>query len=367
MVRRSLLRLLLAILLLITAPIAAVACAKAYRWASYVRVGDSGIVEVQAVKVRGINHYLFIRGLDREKPVLLFLPGGPGESMVPLAQEFTNELQKHFVVAHVESGVGKAEQYKITPSLANFIDDAEALVDHLRSRRNRRIYLVGHSLGSVQALRIAQRSPWKIAAVATIGQTVDWPAGNRLTAAQLTRLAADRGDYQTVKKITSLPPTLTTVDDPHMIDFAAVKAQRALLKPYGMENVIGHHTAEARWWAYLTAPTHTLSESCNLMYEEEGACARFTAGPNWWHQWSGLIPGILQFNAVQDVSELRVPYTAIVGENDWITPAQLTRAYVERLKAPSKRFLTVSRAGHYAHLDRSGEVQKLILESFRSE
>lgn len=134
MVRRLLPRLLLAILLVIAVPIAAVAGAKAYRWTNYVSVGDKGIVEVEPVSVRGVNHYLFLRGLDREKPVLLFLPGGPGESMVPLAQEFTEELQKHFVVAHVESGVGKADQYKTTPSLTDFVADAEALVDHLRSR-----------------------------------------------------------------------------------------------------------------------------------------------------------------------------------------------------------------------------------------
>jgi pimeloyl-ACP methyl ester carboxylesterase len=350
--------------ILIIAPAAVVAATKALRWAKYVDVGVKGIVEVESVPLRGTDHYLFLRGEDREKPVLLFLPGGPGESVVPLAQEFSGQLMKHFVVAHVEFAVGKAEQYEATPSLDEFIADGEGMVDHLRSRFGGRVYLVGHSLGSVQALRIAQRSPEKIAAVASIGQTADWRRGNALTANHLRQMAAARQDMETVREITSLPPTLATAEDPTMIDFAAVKKQRDLLRAYGMENVLEKHTAEARWWAYLTAPTHTISESCNLMYEEGGLCARITGDPNWWHQWSGLIPGILQFNAAREVPVLRTPYTAIVGSNDWITPAQLTKEYVARLNAPSKRFLLVEGAGHYAHLDKPQEVQQLILEAF---
>lgn len=366
MARRWLAGTLILLLVLVAVPLAALGIGKAYRWVSYTRVGEKGIAEMHAVPVRGVSHYVFLRGRDRENPVLLFLPGGPGESMVPLAQEFTADLQEHFVVAHVEFGVGKAEQYKTTPSMADFIDDAEAIVDHLRFRfGGRPVYLVGHSLGAVQALRISQRSPHKIGALATIGQTVDWRTGNRLTAQRLTRLAAARGDQETVRKISRLPTTLTDAEDPTMIDFAAVKEQRALLRPYGMENVIGNHTAEARWWTYLTAPTHTIPESCNLMYEEEGVCAKIAAEPNWWHQWNGIIPGILQFNAPRDVPELRVPYAAIVGSNDWITPAELTRHYVRTLRAPSKRFVLVEGAGHYAHLDQPQQVQRIIIEAFR--
>lgn len=100
------------------------------------------------------------------------------------------------------------------------------------------------------------------------------------------------------------------------------------------------------------------------MYEEDGVCAKIGPAPNWWHQWSGLIPGILKFNAVHDVPKLRVPYIAIVGENDWITPAQLTRAYVAGLEAPSKTFFMIKGAGHYAHLDKPLAIQQLILEGF---
>lgn len=201
--------------------------------------------------------------------------------------------------------------------------------------------------------------------MATIGQTVDWRTGNQLAARRLTRLAAERGDQDTLRKISRLPPTLTDAEDPSMIDFAAVKEQRALLRPYGMENVIGNHTAEARWWTYLTAPTHTISESCNLMYEEEGVCAKIAVEPNWWHQWSGIIPGILQFNALRDIPQLQVPYAAIVGSSDWITPAELTRRYVRALRAPSKRLFLVEGAGHYAHLDQPREVKHIIIEAFR--
>lgn len=354
------------LLALLALPFAAFGGTKAYRWAAYQAVGANGIVRTDAVPVRGIRHFLFIRGYDGTKPVLLFLPGGPGESVVPLGQEFTDDLQHDFVVAEVEFGVGKAEQYRETPSLDQFIDDAEALVDHLRSSfGGRPVYLVGHSLGSIQALRIAQRSPEKVAGIATVGQTVDWRAGNVLTANRLRALATRAGDRATVADLARLPATLATSDDPPMIDFASVKTQRDLLDRYGMETVLRKHTAKARWWTYLTAPTHSLADSCNLLYKEGGLCARIAASPNWWQQWHGIIPGVLQFNAPRDVPELKRPYLAIVGSNDWVCPADLTRAYVRGLRAPSKRLVVLNGAGHYAHLDQPRAFQAAIRAAFR--
>ena len=52
----------------------------------------------QTIPIGGINQYIQIKGAHAEDPVLLFLHGGPGNSVMGYADKFTDELQKHFVV-----------------------------------------------------------------------------------------------------------------------------------------------------------------------------------------------------------------------------------------------------------------------------
>nr|WP_305889079.1 alpha/beta hydrolase [Parvularcula maris] len=332
------------------------------RWTEWRSVGAEGIVLVEKVSARGTEHALFVRGRDAEAPLLLFLPGGPGESAVPYSAEFTGRLQDHFVVAHAEFGVGRGEPYENTPTLEEYTADVEAVLDRFRSRfAGRRVLLIGNSLGSIHALRIAQRSPGKVSGIVTIGQTVDWPEGSALSTAELQRRALAAGDAVTAEAAASLPQTLTLSDDPLMIDFAAVAKQRELLRRFGMERVAERHVPQVRWLTTLTTPTHSPREACNLMWAEGTICALIAPHPNWWAQWNEVISGVLAFDARKDVPALDVPYLAISGTEDWICPAELVIRYEEALSAPWKDILLIEGAGHYTHLDAPDRFQAAVL------
>ena len=310
--------------------------------------------------------YLFIRSYDRSKPVLLFLPGGPGESFVPREAEFSRGLEHDFVMAQPEFGVGKAEAYKARPDLKQYALDAETMVDVLRKEfGGNPVYLVGHSLGSVQALLIAQHSPGKIAAIATIGQIVDWRRGNVVAAAEIRSRASARGDRKTLAELDTFPHTLTLAKDPLMIDFPSAGKQRDLERKYGMDSVTGRDTPESHWLLYMTAPNHSLRQSCNLAYKVP-LCQIIAGSKDWFDEWRNLIPGIVGFDAERDVPELKVPFLAIVGTNDWVSPAVLVKRYEEMLIAPSKAFIEIKHAGHYAHFDDPTEFQRIIEEAWLS-
>lgn len=358
--RKPLKCLALAVALLILSAVSIFAATKAWRYHEYNSVGDAGIVRTDAVSVRGTTQYLFIRGYQREKPLLLFLPGGPGESFVPLASEFSDELERDFVVVHIETGgVGKSDKYREGPTLAQMTQDTTALIDHLLAEFGReKLYLVGHSFGSILALEIAHESPGKVLGVATVGQAIDWRAGNLIAHEHLLSLARREHDERAIAALSAFAPDLaTTVDGRPMIDFAAVKEQRKWLEHYAIGNVLQEHTAKVRWFTYLTSPNHTLAESCGLAYI--GPC-KWIADPRWWSQWKNVLPGVIEFNAQREVPELKVPYVAIVGSDDWITPKALIRQYHETLVAPRKRYIEIPGAQHYAFLDKPHEFQQAV-------
>ena len=334
---------------------------KAWRYHVNKAVGDSGVAQTDALNVRGTTQYLFIRGYQREKPLLLFLPGGPGESFVPLALEFSDELEQDFVVVHVEAGgIGKSDKYEIGPDLPQMVGDTSLIIDHLLGEFDRKsLYLVGHSFGSILALKVAYSTPEKILGVATVGQVVDWRAGNRVTYEHLMALARSDQDNQALADLSDFAPDLaTSADGQPMIDFSAVKKQRNLLEHFNIGNILQKHTAKVRWATYLTSPNHTVSESCELIYR--GPC-KWIADPQWWSQWKNVLSGVLDFNAQRDIPELKVPYVAIVGSDDWITPKALTHQYYEDVLAPKKRYIEISGAQHYAFLDKPHEFQQAVL------
>lgn len=343
-------------------PLIAYGVHRGVRWVEWRSVGEDGTVFTEQVEANGTLHTLFVRGHDADAPLLLFLPGGPGESAVPYSSQFTDQLQDHFVVAHAEFGVGLGEQYAEAPTLAEYTNDVEVVMDRFRSAfANRPVLLVGNSLGSVHALTNAQRSPEKVSGVVTIGQTVDWPEGSALSNAELQRRARLAGDVETLEASATLPQTLTSADDPYMIDFAAVAKQRELLRRYEMERVAEQHVPQAKRWTTLTTPTHSPRAACNLMWSEDSLCKLIAPHPNWWGQWNEVISGVLTFDARIDVPSLDVPYLAIAGTEDWICPAALVAEYEAALSAPMKEIVVVEGAGHYTHLDAPDVFQSAVL------
>jgi predicted alpha/beta-fold hydrolase len=83
-------------------------------------------------------------------PVLLFLHGGPGNSVMGYAQKFTAELQKHFVVVQWDQREsGKTAELNTTDkplSVELLSNDALEVINHLRKRFSQeKIFLMGHS------------------------------------------------------------------------------------------------------------------------------------------------------------------------------------------------------------------------------
>ena len=63
------------------------------------------IAEMQKLRLGGVEQWIFLRGADRTKPMLLFLQGGPGAPMAPQIRRFLPELELLFVVVHWEQRV----------------------------------------------------------------------------------------------------------------------------------------------------------------------------------------------------------------------------------------------------------------------
>lgn len=57
-----------------------------------------------------------------------------------------------------------------------------------------------------------------------------------------------------------------------------------------------------------------------------------------------------------------MPYVAIVGDKDWVTPVALIEQYSAELQAPAKRLLRIPQAQHYAFMDKPQAFQAAVLQ-----
>ncbi len=110
------------------------------------------IATLEKVNLNGSQQWISIRGKDMNKPVLLFLAGGPGGSQLVTERRALTGLEDHFVVVNWEQpGAGKSfdavDRSTLTPE--RYINDGLALVSYLRERFDEsKIYLLGESWGS---------------------------------------------------------------------------------------------------------------------------------------------------------------------------------------------------------------------------
>jgi len=139
---------------------------------------NRGIESLELIELNGSIQWIYLRGHDTANPVLLFLHGGPGTVELPVARQFGLEVEKHFTVVHWDQrGAGKSRSEVFAESdltVRTHLDDTLALVNQLRARFDQdKIYLVGHSWGSVLGTLIVRDHPDLFHAYVGMGQVVN--------------------------------------------------------------------------------------------------------------------------------------------------------------------------------------------------
>ena len=159
-----------------------------------------GIARSETIIVDGLPERLLIRGDDPARnPVLLFVHGGPGFPGA-LFRQVNSGLERYFTVVHWDQrGAGFSYFPDIAPEtmrVEQFVRETLLVTRALCARfHQRKIYLVGHSWGTLPAALAVAHEPGRFYAYVALGQLVDLDESERrLTAAALRYAREARGD-----------------------------------------------------------------------------------------------------------------------------------------------------------------------------
>ena len=298
---------------------------------------SGSIAEVEKVKLGGVDQWLIIRGVDINKPVLLFLSGGPGASEAARVIRFNAELEKHFVVVIWEQrGCGKSYPSinpKSSMTIDQYVSDLVELTDLLRERFDEeKIYLIGHSWGTIIGVRAAQARPDLYHAYVGASQMVDLAETDQLIYKTVLADSQKSGDQQFVS-------TLIAQGEP----------------PYFGKNPISPYST-------LFGKEYTLYEYPNIQSEEYrrngDILMLMLKQPEYgWMDRVYYLLGLMNtFNLVypqlqdmdfrQDAVSMDLPVYLILGRHDMNNPSPIPEDYFNLLQAPSKKLFYFEKSGH---------------------
>ena len=126
-----------------------------------------GIEEAFPVRIGGIDQWISVRGRDRRNPILLFIHGGPASTEAPVSWLYQSGWEDYFTVVQWDQrGAGKTyvanDAAVVEPTITQerMVADGEEMVAWLRSHyTKRKVFVLGHSWGTLIGLEVARRHP----------------------------------------------------------------------------------------------------------------------------------------------------------------------------------------------------------------
>jgi len=305
----------------------------------------SGIEALERVEVNGSSQWIFVRGHDRDNPVLLNVHGGPGVTEMWGAREIGLEVEKHFTVVHWDQrGAGKSqgEGYDLNDlTVDTFVEDTLALVHHLRDRFDQdRIYLVGHSWGTILGTLVVRDHPELFHAYVGVNQMVNLLENETVSLRYIRVQAEAEGNEEALAELEGIePPYLEdNLDD--------LGVSRRWLFVYG--GAVRNLSLLDALHVALTSPEYSLQDLSAIANMGE------VAG----HVW----PQLADIDFFTQAPELSVPVYFFVGRHDYQTPSEITERYYNALKAPHKELVWFENSAHVLKFSDPDRYQQMLIE-----
>lgn len=318
----------------------------------YAITSKEGIEEMEKIEIGGIWQYLYIRGENRENPVILFLHGGPGCSMMPFIPKFQFDWEKDFTVVQWDQRnagktltANKVEEVSETTTMTQMLIDTLEVVKYITKKLGKeKLIILGHSWGSVLGTLFTQKYEQYVEYYIGVGQVVSFRENETVGFKKVMTCATKAGNTKDIEKLKALEPYPAPVymdnELKRLMQVRKVQAKYKLAMAPNFKFIS----------SIFTSPYMTFKEGKSFTYD---------MGKTYKKLWPFLYN---QYGLNESNIEYKVPVIIIMGEEDWQTPYPLAKAHFKKIKAPYKKFITIPLAGHLTMMDQPKVFTEALLE-----
>jgi proline iminopeptidase len=313
-------------------------------------VTPKGVQETLEVDLGGAKQVINVRGADRDNPILVFVHGGPASVEMPIAWSFQRPWEDFFTVVQWDQrGAGRSyllnDPKALAPTLKldRYRDDAIELIEYLRKRYGqRKVFLMGHSWGSVVGLSVAAKRPDLLYAYIGMGQVIDFRENERLGLDWTIDQARRDGNATAVAELEAIRP----YPGPGALDLAKTMIQRKWNVRYGAL-AAGRPDGDFYFHAGRLSPEYTTADRKAW---DDGS--EFTMAQLW--------PQLADIS-LKDLDRVDTPVILFMGRHDYTTPAPIADAWLDRLHAPKKQMVWFENSAHLPMIEEPGHALAALL------
>jgi pimeloyl-ACP methyl ester carboxylesterase len=317
-------------------------------------VSPQGLQAIETVPIGGISQAVSIRSQDLRNPVLIYFHGGPGFVEMPLDWWWDRGWDEYFTVIHWDQRnagktytlSGASDPATLTPE--RFQADAEGLVQWARKRfGKRKVFVLGHSWGSMLGLKLAAAHPEWLHAYIGMGQLTDGLESERRGWQWTISKARADGNAQAVHEMEAIAPYGAPG---RQLTVAAILTQRKWLNYYGgaaWRRAGGDFEAAA----FKLAPEYSDEDVRNAFKGQEPVT-------------QALLPTVLATD-LSKIRRLDVPLVLLLGRHDVNVSSEVAAEWFARLRAPSKRLIWFERSGHHITSEEPGKLLTTLVTEAR--
>lgn len=279
------------------------------------------------VEIGGIKQAIEIKTDDVNKPILLFLSGGPGSSMMKNADSFTNILKNKFTIVQWDQrDAGKTLQLNpspIPPSVELMGKDTYEVINFLLKKLNqKKLYLLGSSWGNALGFYVVRNHPELLHAYFAVNPVI-------------SQLASEKELLKTLK--------IHFKDNP-----VATEELSKVYFPFSNDESIFYLR---KWLFYKDGKEYVTSDDFKKGFLQ------------WSKTWSPAWNEVMKIDLPKTLKKVDCPVYFFVGKNDIQTLTSITEGYYEQLKAPRKDLFLFENSGHQIHKDEPERFQTTIIKT----
>ncbi len=289
--------------------------------------------EKMFLEINGIRQGLFLQCEDSENPVLLFLHGGPGSPEIAFTEQYPTGFEKIFTLCWWEQrGSGMSYSSSITKeemTIGQMISDTIAVTHYLRKRFNKeKIYVMGHSWGSLLGVLTVQQSPQFFHAYIGIGQVARQLESERLAYTFMLQEFRKVNNKKMIRKLKKFP-----VDKGGEVSIKYLGVRSEGMMKLGIGII---HNCTSIMKCVMTV----------LRYKGYNLKEKFKFPMGSSFSLRCLWDFVLQTDLIKQVTELKVPVYIFQGKYDYQVSYVIAKKFATSIKAPVKGFYTFENSAH---------------------
>lgn len=313
------------------------------------KIPDEIMNEKIFVKINGVKQGMFLQSENIENPILLFLHGGAGSPEIAFTQKYPTGLEKLFTVCWWEQrGSGISYSHKITPqemTIEQMISDTIRVTHYLRNRFGKdKIYVMGHSWGSLLGVLVVQRHPELFHALIGIGQVAQQERSERLAYTYMLEEFAKRNDTKMIRRLEKHP-----IDKGYPINFKYLSVRSTGMNKLGI-GVMHNMTS------MLDCVSIVLGYKGYTLIEK----FKFPLGNSFSLKY--LWDTVLHTDLIEHVPDLQVPVYIFQGRYDYQVSYAVAKDYAKVLNAPIKGFYTFYNSAHSPCFEEPDKMLNILRE-----